>query len=340
MYHDTVGRRTFGEDDVKPNHRVLAFCLALAFGLFAPPELATAQQQPTKVKISRLSFPSLSTLMIDIINTKGIDKKHGIDLEGVSFSAVSSYVAALASGETEITATGPHVVQKMILEGVPIRIGLTWARLNVMSVIAADATIKSIADLKGKSIAADMGSAEYQILAISGRKQGIVFGKDVTVVQAGPPLARTQLQAQRVEAAMMWETTTTMTLRDNPNYRVILSGDAAWKAISDTPGFDLVVAMREDFLKSKPEALPRLARMFQEGQDFIKNNLDEADAIVANSVKLPPGVFKEAVTSGRLLYDIVIADTQRAALTEMFRAAVDSGYIPKMPPEHAIHKQN
>jgi hypothetical protein len=46
------------------------------------------------------------------------------------------------------------------------------------------------------------------------------------------------------------------------------------------------------------------------------------------------------VTSGRLLYDIVIADTQRAALTEMFKAAVDSGYIPKMPPEHAIHKQN
>lgn len=325
---------------MKPNCRVLAFCLVVGFGGLGLGQPAFAQTPPTKVKISRLSFPSLSTLMIDIINAKGIDKKHGIDLEGVSFSAVSPYVAALASGEVDMTATGSHVVQKMVLEGVPIRIGLTWARLNVMSVIAADPAIKTIIDLKGKSIAADMGSAEYQILAISGRKQGIVFGKDVTVVQAGPPLARTQLQAQRVEAAMMWETTTTLTLRDNPSYRVILSGEAAWKAISDTPGFDLVVAMREDFLTNKGDVLPRLASMFQEGQEFIKTNIDEADSIVANSVKLPPGVFKEAVASGRLLYDIQLAASQRPALIDMFKAAVDSGYLPKMPPDSAIYTLN
>ena len=39
-------------------------------------------QEPIKVKISRLSFPSLSTMMIDIVKARGIDKKHGIDLEG------------------------------------------------------------------------------------------------------------------------------------------------------------------------------------------------------------------------------------------------------------------
>src|SRR5213592_4806913 len=72
------------------------------------------------------------------------------------------------------------------------------------AVITADSGVKSIADLKGKSIAADMGSSEYQIMAIYGRTQGVVFGKDVTVVQAGPPLARSQLQAQRVDAAMTW----------------------------------------------------------------------------------------------------------------------------------------
>jgi hypothetical protein len=51
-------------------------------------------------------------------------------------------------------------------------------------------------------------------------------------------------------------------------------------------------------------------------------------------------VFKEAVTSGRLLYDVQVAGSQRAALTDMFKAAVDSGYLPKMPPESAIHTVN
>ena len=196
--------------------------------------------------MSRLAFPSLSTMMIDIVKAKGIDKRHGIDLEGVTFSAISGYYGALANGDADMTASGPLVVQKMILEGVPIRIGMTWARMNILSVITGDPSINSIEDLKGKTIAADMGSAEYQTLAVYGRSQNLVFGKDVAVVQASPPVARGQLEAKRVEAAMMWEPTTTLALRDHPEYRVILAGDTAWSAISKTAGWDLVVAVRED----------------------------------------------------------------------------------------------
>ncbi len=61
-----------------------------------------------------------------------------------------------------------------------------------------------------------MGSAEYQVTAIYGRKLGLNFGTDVTVVSAAPPLARAQLEAKRVDAAMLWEPTTTLALRDNP----------------------------------------------------------------------------------------------------------------------------
>lgn len=296
-------------------------------------------QEPIKVKISRLSFPSLSTMMIDIVKARGIDKKHGIDLEGVTFSGISGYYGALANGEADMTASGPLVVQKMILEGVKLRIGLTWARMNIMSVITGDPAIKSIADLKGKTIAADMGSAEYQTLAVYGRTQKLVFGTDISVVQAGPPLARGQLQAKRVDAAMLWEPTTTLALRDNPDYRVILAGDKAWAEIAKTVGWDLVLAMREDFLRGKPEAIPRLLSMFQEAQAWYKANLDEADKILAESIKLPPGVFKDAVASGRLAYDIRPAwESERDAIWNMFKIAVDAGYLPKLPSEDVIYK--
>ena len=167
--------------------------------------MPAGSQEPIKVKISRLGFPSLTTMMVDVVKDQGFDRKHGIDLQPQSFGVISAYYAALATGELDMAPAGPHVLQKMRLEGVPIRAALTYARLNALAVITADASVKSIADLKGKSIAADMGSSEYQIMAIYGRTQGVVFGKDVTVVQAGPPLARSQLQAQRVDAAMTWE---------------------------------------------------------------------------------------------------------------------------------------
>jgi ABC-type nitrate/sulfonate/bicarbonate transport system substrate-binding protein len=302
----------------------------------APPALG---QDAVKVKIARLAFPSLTTLMVDVVKDQGIDKKHGIDLEPQSFGAVSAYYAALATGEVDMLPAGPHVLQKMRLEGVPIRATLTYARLNALAVITGDPAIKTIADLKGKSIAADMGSSEYQILALYGRTQGVVFGKDVTVVQAGPPLARTQLQARRVDAAMTWEPSATLTLRDNPEYRTILTGDTAWKQVAKADGWELVLAVREDFLKRSPQAVARLLRMFQEGAAFIKTNTDAADRIVAASVKLPPGVLKDAVASGRLVYDIQPAwEAERAVIWDMFKIAVDIGYLPKLPDEGAIYK--
>ena len=55
--------------------------------------------------------------------------------------------------------------------------------------------------------------------------------------------------------------------------------------------------------------------------------------------KLPPGVLKEAVTSGRLVYDIQPAwEAERAVIWDMFKVAVDIGYLPKLPDEGAIYK--
>ena len=107
------------------------------------------------------------------------------------------------------------VLQKMRLEGVPIKMVAAMVDMTSMSVIAKNPAIKSIADLKGKTIAADMASSEYTVLSLYGKHKGVGFGTDVTVVQAGPPLVRTQLAADRVDAGMTWEPTLTMTMRDN-----------------------------------------------------------------------------------------------------------------------------
>jgi NitT/TauT family transport system substrate-binding protein len=323
---------------VRPNHLIGVICVAVTLGFAASTHPAPAQQ-PIKVKMARLAFPSMSSLMLDVLKQREIDKKHGFDLETVSQSAVSVYYASIASGEAELIVGGPHVFQKMMLEGVPIRIAATWAPLTILSIITGDPAIKSITDLKGKTIAADMGSSEYQITSIYGRKQGLVFGQDVTVVQAGPPLARAQLQAKRVDAAMIWEPTTTLALRDNPDFRVIMSGETAWKAIANARGWDLVLAMRKDFLERNAQFVPRLIRMFQEAQQHIRANPDDADEIVSKSVNLPRGVFKEAVASGRLVFDVGPAwEAERAVIWDMFKVAVDTKYLAKLPGEDAVFK--
>ena len=323
---------------MKPKSILRLSRLGLFLGLVASSSAAFGQQLD-KVKIARLAFPAMGSMMLDVITERGIDKKHGIQVEAVSQSAIPVYYGTIANGDADLIVGGPLVFQKMILEGVPIKIFATWAPLDVLAVITADPAIKSLADLKGKSLAAAVGSAEYQVTAIYARKLGLNPGTDVTVVSAAPPLARAQLEAKRVDAAMLWEPTTTLALRDNPAFRVIMSGDAAWKAIANTRGWNLVLAGRDDFLKRNAALLPRLIAALQETQKFMKDNVDETDAIVVNTLKMPAGIYKAGVQSGRLVFDILpAAGAQRDVIWDMFKVAVDTGYLPKLPGEDAIYK--
>jgi ABC-type nitrate/sulfonate/bicarbonate transport system substrate-binding protein len=183
-----------------------------------------------------------------------------------------------------------------------------------------------------------MGSSEYQTLAVYGRTQGLVFGKDITVINASPPLAISQLQAKRVEASLLWEPSTTIVMQKNPDVRVILEGDKAWSAIAKTTGWDLVLAIREDFLNTKAQAIPRLEAMFQEAQKWCRDNPDECDKILVGTIKMPPGALKAALTSGRLAYDIKVAAKEEDAIWNMFKVAVDAGYLPKLPDRSVIYK--
>jgi len=318
-----------------PKHVTAALVVVLGVLWLAGPSDA---QEPIKVKMGRVSFPSYVTVMVDVVKEAGLDRKNGIDLDVVSFGAISAYYGALASGEVETLGIGTHVLQKMRTEGVPIKAVLTYVRYAGPWVVTADPAIKTIADLKGKTIAAAMGSSGYQVLAIYGRTQGVVFGKDVTVVQADPPLARAQIQAKRVDAIMTWEPSLTLTLRDNPQYRVILNGEAAMKGAAKSEGWEFVFGAREDFLRRQPQAVPRLLKMFQDGSRFLQSNPEEADRILQRTAKMPEGVLKEAVTARRMTYEFLPAwEGERQVIWNMFKLAVDWGYLERLPDDGAIY---
>jgi len=77
-----------------------AICLALMLVPAAGGGPAAAQEL-VKVKAARLAFPSMSSLMLDVVKERGFDKRHGIELELVSNSAVAVFYASIANGEAE-----------------------------------------------------------------------------------------------------------------------------------------------------------------------------------------------------------------------------------------------
>jgi ABC-type nitrate/sulfonate/bicarbonate transport system substrate-binding protein len=316
--------------------RLMAVAVMLAVAMAA----SAGAQERVKVKVAALTLPVFNPIIVSLMKEKGIDTRHGLEMDVKTYPSIATFYAALATGEVDTTVVGgPTVFQKMRNEGVPLKIVATIVPQSDLVIITANPEIKSLADLKGKTLAADMGSQQYQTVAIYGRSKGLTVGTDVTVVQASFALARTQLAAGRVDAAMVIEPIATMMLKENPSFRMIFNGGTAWKELTGEEGWELVVPLREDFIKRSPAAVKQWIAALQEVQAYIKQNVDEADGIVARTVKLPPGIFKEAIASGRWIVDVRPAwgTRERKSIWDMFERAVAARYLDKLPDEAIIY---
>ena len=158
---------------------------------------SVAQQRP-KITVSSLTLPVFNPLVWNIMKARGLDAKHGFELDAKPYPSISAFYAAFSTGETEVVIGGPTILQKLYQEGVPLRIFGTGFTLSDLIVFAKDPNIKSLADLKGKQLAADMGGSQFQVIKIYTNAKGLELGKDITVVNANFAVARAQLEADPV----------------------------------------------------------------------------------------------------------------------------------------------
>jgi NitT/TauT family transport system substrate-binding protein len=322
---------------LKRSRGMLIGCLAVAVALMVgcmPAQQTPAAATRTKIVTGLFAFPSLSAPVIEIVKVKGLAEKNGLDLETKSYSDASAFYTDLLTGEVNVQVVGVPIIMKMRNDGVPVQLISTYARLDSLQVLTANPEIKDVRDLRGKTLAADMTSSEFQVLSIYARSKGINLQTDATVAQAALPLARTRLKTGESEAAMLWEPTTTQALKeDGKEYRSIFNAHQAWQELTGQEGYQLVYAVREEYAKANPEAVKRWITTLQEGIQFIKSNVDEADAIVAKEVKLPPGIFKDAVQAGRIVYTVepLWDEKPRTSVQQMFKAVVDVGYLDRQP---------
>ncbi len=311
-----------------------AACLLALLGTSPSP----AQQRP-KITVSSLTLPVFNPLVWNIMKARGLDAKHGFELDIRPYPSISAFYAAFSTGETEVVIGGPTILQKLYQEGVPLRIFGTGFTLADLVVFAKDPNIKSLADLKGKQLAADMGGSQFQVIKIYTNAKGIELGKDITVVNANFAVARAQLEADRVDAALVIEPLASITLRQNPSWNIIFNGAQGWKEITGQDGWEIVPALRAETIARVPQAPKMLLAALQDVADVLQKETDAADKIAVDTTKLPPGILKAAVDSGRLHMIVQPAweGAVRQSITDMMQRAVKAGFYQNMPDDKIIY---
>ena len=312
---------------------VIAFTVV---GFTAPSALA--QQKPV-IKVSSLTLPVFNPLVWNIMKARGFDTKNGFELYIHAYPSISAFYAGFATGETDALIGGPTIFQKLYQEGVALSIIGTGFTLADLVIFAKDESIKSLADLKGKQLAIDMGGSQFQVVKIYANAKGIDLGKDITVVNANFGVARAQLEAGRVDAALVIEPLASISSKQHPDWHVIFNGAEGWKEIAGEAGWEIVPAMRADAIQRVPNGPKMLLAALQDVASYMQSNTADADKIANETLKLPSGIFTAAVESKRLQMIVKPAwePATRKSITDMMERAVKAGFYPKMPDEKIIY---
>ena len=138
--------------------------------------------------------------------------------------------------------------------------------------------IASIADLKGKTVAASApGTSPYFVLAWMLNENGLTLD-DVTVVNLEPAAAAQSFVAGQNDAAMTYEPYLS-TVRDNPDAGKIIATTLDYPVVMDSVG------CTPEFIAANPDAVKALAKSYYDALEMIKTDQAKAYEIMGADVK-------------------------------------------------------
>jgi len=143
---------------------------------------ASAHAQPQKLTVLLDWFVNPDHAPLYVALEKGFFKNHGLDVKLIAPSNPNDPPKLVAAGKADIAVSYQHQHQMQVSEGLPLtRIAtLVATPLNAL-VVLADGPIKSIADLRGKTIGYSVGGFETILLKVMLEKEGLTLD-DVKLV--------------------------------------------------------------------------------------------------------------------------------------------------------------
>lgn len=207
----------------------------------------------------------------------GIFKKHGLDVTLPKIPQ-SSRQLALANNSIQCAATTVETWIVWAAAGISAKEIFAVDTSHGADGIVARPDIKTVADLKGKTVAASApGTSPYFLLAEILAKNGLTM-KDIKRVNMEPDAAAQAFIAGQNDAASTYEPFLSK-VREAPQSGKVLATTVDYPVILDTVGCST------DFLKAHPDAAKALADSYFDALDMIKTDKDKSDGIMGADVK-------------------------------------------------------
>jgi len=264
--------------------------LAVAAGL----SLGGRAQAADSIKVGHL--PVTGHAKFFVAKEEGFFKDEGLDVELVEFANSADGLAALRAGKLDLGAFGTTAPLVHISKGAEIRIigGVMGEDAAIVTTPEKAATIKTIADLKGKKIATVRLASGDAVLRGALDDAGLSWKTDVQIFELKTPIAVIEaIKSGDVDAGAVW----------GPHD--FTAEDRGLKIIARShtlqpnhPCCRLTVNAKD--VQERPELWERFIRAFLRAEKFTRDNHEKTIDDISKHLKLDRALIAKAYYSGYL----------------------------------------
>jgi ABC-type nitrate/sulfonate/bicarbonate transport system substrate-binding protein len=252
----------------------------------------------------RLAYLQLGWAGTEIIHKEDLLGKYGWAAEySIVPGSPAPLLNQLAAKNVDAIDMSFALAAKAFEDGVPLKVtGVATAVLGAI-VARKDAGLSKVEDLKGRKIAAIVGTSTYfDIRALLLKGHGIDLAKDAQVITAtAPPDMVTMLGKKDVDAIVAWQPITDQVVLRGEGVYLAKQIDLWRKATGRAAGYPVHVCYlaSNDFIQKNPTFPRDLNEAQKDAVDVWYNKPARAMDIVAEVTKLPKDViavaYKESV---------------------------------------------
>ncbi|TAK07316.1 ABC transporter substrate-binding protein [bacterium] len=317
------------------NHRkargIAVFGLAVFFALSLGLAEGLAQQKPQiHLTYSENMYATIAVVAIE----KGYLAAQGLDVKHASEGTATEILEAMVGGSTDFGVASPSRIEVIASKKLPIKAIALNAYGFTGSVVVPrkDDKDKTMADLKGKSIAVQLGTGTYAVWARYLKTQQLSV-KDFTIKNMNNPLIPAAMESSSVDAAVTWEPSPARMVAKGIG-RVILGPDDLAKPINSLYPFFLITPSR--MIEKSPDVVQKVVNAWAQSLKYIRENPDDVARIMTESMKKMRGISLNPADVKREIYltkydRLVIGDADIKDTEELARVSVEDGKLKALP---------
>lgn len=293
--------------------KLLAFLVlvAMTIALFA---CADTEAEKETIRIAGLKGPTsigLVKVMKDNADGKAANK-----YEFTIAGSADEITPKLNKGELDMAAIPANLASVLYNNTNGAIKVLAINTLGVLYIVEKGDTVKSVADLKGKTIyATGKGSTPEYTLRYILSKNGVDPDNDVTIEwQSEPTAVVPLLKANDNAIAMLPQPYVTVAQSNVEGLNITLNLTDEWGKIEGSGALVTgVLVARTEFLEKHPDAVKKMLNEYAASSEYVNANIDDAAALVEEF-----DIFKAAIAKKAIPYcniKVITGNEMRTSLS-------------------------